>query len=53
MQLISGLCATIVASPVDVVKTRYMNANPNEYKGVIDCAARMFVKEGPQAFYKG
>ncbi|XP_076751721.1 dicarboxylate carrier UCP2 [Xylocopa sonorina] len=49
----AGLCTTLAASPVDVVKTRYMNAAPGEYKGVKDCAVRMMMKEGPSAFYKG
>lgn len=49
----AGLCTTLAASPVDVVKTRYMNSAPGEYKGAIDAAIRMFVNEGPQAFYKG
>ncbi|XP_020297032.1 mitochondrial uncoupling protein 2-like [Pseudomyrmex gracilis] len=50
---VAGLCTTLAASPVDVVKTRYMNSAPGEYKGAIDCAVRMFVQEGPSAFYKG
>ena len=49
----SGLCATVVASPVDVIKTRYMNAAPGEYRGALDAAVRMFMQEGPGAFYKG
>lgn len=49
----AGLCTTLAASPVDVVKTRYMNSAPGEYKGAIDAAVRMFVNEGPSAFYKG
>ncbi|XP_017799358.1 PREDICTED: mitochondrial uncoupling protein 2-like isoform X1 [Habropoda laboriosa] len=49
----AGLCTTLAASPVDVVKTRYMNSAPGEYKGVKDCAVRMMMKEGPSAFYKG
>lgn len=49
----AGLCTTLAASPVDVVKTRYMNSSPGEYKGVRECALRMFSKEGPSAFYKG
>ncbi|XP_058797204.1 dicarboxylate carrier SLC25A8-like [Phymastichus coffea] len=49
----AGLCTTIAASPVDVVKTRYMNSSPGEYKGAIDVAVRMFINEGPMAFYKG
>ncbi|XP_076636136.1 dicarboxylate carrier UCP2 [Colletes latitarsis] len=49
----AGLCTTLAASPVDVVKTRYMNSAPGEYKGVKDCTVRMLMKEGPSAFYKG
>ncbi|RLU19640.1 hypothetical protein DMN91_008197 [Ooceraea biroi] len=49
----AGLCTTLAASPVDVVKTRYMNSAPGEYKGAIDCAVRTLVQEGPSAFYKG
>ncbi|XP_011265856.1 mitochondrial uncoupling protein 2 isoform X1 [Camponotus floridanus] len=49
----AGLCTTLAASPVDVVKTRYMNSAPGEYKGAMDCAIRTFAQEGPSAFYKG
>ncbi|XP_001606456.2 mitochondrial uncoupling protein 2 [Nasonia vitripennis] len=49
----AGLCTTLAASPVDVVKTRYMNSSPGEYKGAIDVAVRMFINEGPMSFYKG
>ncbi|XP_018333477.1 mitochondrial uncoupling protein 2 [Agrilus planipennis] len=51
--VIAGFCTTIVASPVDVVKTRYMNSTKNQYKGAIDCAVSMFVNEGAKSFYKG
>nr|CAD7603690.1 unnamed protein product [Timema genevievae] len=51
--VIAGLCTTVMASPVDVVKTRYMNSTQGEYKGAVDCAVRMLVQEGPGAFYKG
>ncbi|XP_053312637.1 mitochondrial uncoupling protein 2-like isoform X2 [Spea bombifrons] len=49
----AGFCATIVASPVDVVKTRYMNSTGGQYKNALDCAVTMLVKEGSPAFYKG
>ncbi|XP_015112700.1 mitochondrial uncoupling protein 2 [Diachasma alloeum] len=49
----AGLCTTIVASPVDVVKTRYMNSGPGEYKGAMDAAMKMLTQEGVLAFYKG
>ncbi|XP_042354817.1 mitochondrial uncoupling protein 2 [Plectropomus leopardus] len=49
----AGLCTTVIASPVDVVKTRYMNAALGQYSSVLSCAAAMMTKEGPLAFYKG
>ncbi|XP_070826537.1 dicarboxylate carrier UCP2-like [Chaetodon trifascialis] len=49
----AGFCTTIVASPVDVVKTRFMNSVPGQYGGAMNCAMTMLVKEGPTAFYKG
>ncbi|XP_068122729.1 putative mitochondrial transporter UCP3 isoform X2 [Hyperolius riggenbachi] len=49
----AGFCATVVASPVDVVKTRYMNSTAGRYKNAINCAFTMVVKEGSAAFYKG
>jgi solute carrier family 25 (mitochondrial uncoupling protein), member 8/9 len=50
---IAGFCTTVVASPIDVVKTRYMNASPGKYAGVMDCTARLVRNEGFTAFYKG
>uniref|UniRef100_A0A803K143 Uncoupling protein 3 (mitochondrial, proton carrier) n=1 Tax=Xenopus tropicalis TaxID=8364 RepID=A0A803K143_XENTR len=49
----AGFCATVVASPVDVVKTRYMNSPAGQYKNALNCAFIMLVKEGSVAFYKG
>ncbi|XP_043929313.1 mitochondrial uncoupling protein 2-like [Protopterus annectens] len=49
----AGFCTTIIASPVDVVKTRYMNSAPGQYSSAINCAVTMLTKEGPLAFYKG
>ena len=49
---IAGFTACIVGSPVDVLKTRMMNAKPGQYTGVLDCVIKTF-KEGPLAFYKG
>ncbi|XP_019944159.2 dicarboxylate carrier UCP2-like [Paralichthys olivaceus] len=49
----AGFCTTIVASPVDVVKTRFMNSVPGQYSGATNCAVTMLMKEGPTAFYKG
>jgi len=51
--VMAGFCTTVVASPVDVVKTRFMNAPVGQYRGAIDCSVRMMMQEGPAAFYKG
>ncbi|ELW69185.1 Mitochondrial brown fat uncoupling protein 1 [Tupaia chinensis] len=51
--LIAGFCTTILSSPVDVVKTRFVNSPPGQYTNVRDCAMTMFTKEGPTAFFKG
>lgn len=48
-----GFAATVAASPVDVIKTRYMNSPKGQYSGAIDCAIRMAKQEGLTAFYKG
>jgi len=49
----AGFCTTLVASPIDVVKTRYMNSAPGTYSGVLNCAVVTAKKEGLSAFYKG
>lgn len=51
--VIAGFATTVAASPVDVVKTRYMNSKKGQYSGAIDCAIRMGRAEGVSAFYKG
>ncbi|XP_012674361.2 LOW QUALITY PROTEIN: mitochondrial brown fat uncoupling protein 1 [Clupea harengus] len=49
----AGFITTVIASPVDVVKTRYLNSPPGQYKSAINCSWTMMTKEGPSAFYKG
>ncbi|XP_022189342.1 mitochondrial uncoupling protein 2 isoform X2 [Nilaparvata lugens] len=49
---IAGFCATVIASPFDVIKTRYMSAAKGEYSSVTHVAMET-LKEGPLAFYKG
>jgi solute carrier family 25 uncoupling protein 8/9 len=49
----TGFTTTVAASPVDVVKTRYMNSAQGEYRSAVDCTLRMLTQEGPAAFYKG
>ncbi|XP_051257895.1 mitochondrial uncoupling protein 2-like [Dicentrarchus labrax] len=49
----AGFCTTVVASPVDVVKTRFMNSGSGQYSSAINCALTMLRQEGPTSFYKG
>lgn len=54
--LTAGLAATLLGSPVDVVKTRVMAQKASttpEFKGPIDCAVKLLRNQGPLAFYKG
>lgn len=51
--VIAGFCATLLASPVDVIKTRFMNSPPGRYKGALQCAIETGKNEGFLAFYKG
>lgn len=49
----AGFCATVVASPVDVVKTRYMNAGPGQYRNALSCLLALLMQDGLSGFYKG
>lgn len=55
---IAGVIATVVTSPIDVVKTRLMNMKVDQngvarYKGVFDCFLQTAKNEGLGAFFKG
>ncbi|CAI5454637.1 unnamed protein product [Caenorhabditis angaria] len=44
--------ATVMTQPLDVMKTRMMNAAPGEFKGIADCFLYT-AKLGPMGFFKG
>lgn len=50
--LIAGAIATTITQPLDVMKTRAMNAKPGEYKNLMDIAVHT-AKLGPLGFFKG
>nr|CAI5826751.1 unnamed protein product [Callosobruchus analis] len=50
--LMAGFAVVLMTQPVDVIKTRLMNAKPGEYKSIIDCIKHT-AAGGPLAFYKG
>ncbi|XP_074391606.1 putative mitochondrial transporter UCP3 [Zonotrichia albicollis] len=49
----AGFCATEVASPVDVVKTRCMNGSPGQYRNALSCLLALLMQDGPAGLYKG
>lgn len=51
--LFAGTMATIITQPLDVLKTRSMNAKPGEFKGPLDLI-KVTARQGfPFAFFKG
>jgi len=50
--LAAGAIATTMTQPLDVLKTRSMNAKPGEFSSSVDLI-RYTAKNGPMAFYKG
>ena len=49
--LCAGAIATTMTQPLDVLKTRAMNAKPGEFSGALDLV-RYTGRNGPMAFYK-
>jgi len=49
----AGFNAVVCGSPVDVLKTRMMNATPGQPRGLFPIVFGMLKNEGPLAFYKG
>ncbi|XP_017069988.1 mitochondrial magnesium exporter 1 [Drosophila eugracilis] len=56
---VGGMCNVFVGYPLDTIKVRLQTmptplpGQPPRYKGVIDCAARIFRQEGFRGFYRG
>lgn len=49
----AGAVTTCLTSPVDVVKTTFVNSRPGEYKSALQCAGVLAKKGGFRTFYKG
>ena len=52
LDIFQGAIATTMTQPLDVLKTRAMNAKPGEFSGALDLI-RYTGRTGPMAFYKG
>ncbi|VDO95635.1 unnamed protein product [Soboliphyme baturini] len=50
--LLAAGVATTITQPLDVMKTRMMNAKPGEFRGIFDCMIYT-AKVGPLGFFKG
>ncbi|XP_015922368.1 mitochondrial dicarboxylate carrier [Parasteatoda tepidariorum] len=50
--VMAGAIATTLTQPLDVLKTRTMNAKPGEYRNLLHCIS-VTAKLGPLGFYKG
>ncbi|XP_043913109.1 calcium-binding mitochondrial carrier protein SCaMC-3 [Protopterus annectens] len=50
---LAGATAQTVIYPMEVLKTRMTLRKTGQYSNVADCAKKVFLKEGVQAFYKG
>jgi dicarboxylate transporter 10 len=51
--MFAGLVATTACAPADVVKTRMMNMQHNEYRSATDCFVQVVRREGVRGLYKG
>ncbi|KAF8821041.1 putative Mitochondrial uncoupling protein 3 [Cardiosporidium cionae] len=50
---LAGVVATIIGSPVDVLKTRLMNAPPGHYTSMVDAIVKTTKTVGLRGFYNG
>ncbi|GMR63076.1 hypothetical protein PMAYCL1PPCAC_33271, partial [Pristionchus mayeri] len=50
--ILAASIATLMTQPMDVLKTRMMNANPGQYKTILHCVKHT-AETGPTAFFKG
>lgn len=55
--MIAGATAAVSVNPLDVIKTRLQTLTPStnnkKYKGVQDCARRIYREEGVKSFFRG
>lgn len=49
----AGAVAQGAIYPLELVRTRLAVSPPGSYRGIVDAAAQVWVREGPRAFYRG
>lgn len=50
---LAGATAQTIIYPLEVIKTRLTLGKTGQYRGMVDCAKKVFRREGTLAFYKG
>ncbi|XP_067014802.2 putative tricarboxylate transport protein, mitochondrial [Anabrus simplex] len=50
---VAGAASVFGNTPIDVVKTRMQGLEASKYKNTWDCFKKIWLNEGPTAFYKG
>ncbi|XP_036874057.1 mitochondrial adenyl nucleotide antiporter SLC25A23 isoform X2 [Manis javanica] len=50
---LAGATAQTIIYPMEVLKTRLTLRQTGQYKGLLDCARQILLREGPRAFYRG
>lgn len=51
--MLAGFLGAIGNTPFDTVKSRMQGLESKRYNGIVDCAKKMVVEEGPLSLYKG
>lgn len=49
----SGVISVLFTAPIDLIKTRMQGLFWNKYRSPWQCARKLWVKEGPQVFFRG
>mmetsp|Transcript_14841 Transcript_14841/g.28743 ORF Transcript_14841/g.28743 Transcript_14841/m.28743 type:complete len:289 (+) Transcript_14841:286-1152(+) len=49
----AGVAMTIAVAPIDMIRTKLMNASASEYNGFVDCVLKTVRSDGPFSLYRG
>ncbi|XP_039269308.2 mitochondrial adenyl nucleotide antiporter SLC25A24-B-like [Styela clava] len=50
---LAGAISQTCIYPMEVIKTRLALRKTGQYRGIVDCAMKIYANEGPRAFFKG